>query len=194
MQGSVSNLLAAHERALRGFGERMAAVHPDQWNAETPCADWSVQDLVTHLVVEQRWVPPLLDGQDPAEDAIDPGSIAGQLADDPRGTWQRAADDAHAAFAAPGALRRTVTLSWGDSSAEYYCTEMIADLVVHAWDLARGIGADERLDPSLVELVYEFVEPRIDDYVASGLFDPPVPVADDVELQTRLLALLGRRV
>ncbi len=191
--GSVPDLLNAHERALRGFGERVAAIGPDQWNAKTPCTDWSVQDLVIHLVTEQRWVPPLLAGESPDEDVIDPAMIAEELATDAIGVWQRDAEAAHAAFAAPGALQRTVRLSYGDSDAASYCQEMISDLVVHTWDLARGIGADERLDPELVDLVYEITAPRAGQLAESGLFDPPVPVSDDTDSQTRLLALFGRR-
>ncbi len=191
--GSVPDLLDAHQRALRGFGERVAAIGPDQWNATTPCTDWSVQDLMIHLVTEQRWVPPLLDGESPDEDVIDPAVIAEELATDAPAVWQRDAEAAHAAFATPGALQRTVRLSYGDSDAASYCQEMISDLVVHTWDLARGIGADERLDPELVDLVYEITAPRAGQLAESGLFDPPVPVSDDADPQTRLLALFGRR-
>ncbi len=187
------DLLDAHERALRDFGERVAAIGPDQWNAKTPCTDWSVQDLMIHLVTEQRWVPPLLAGESPDEGRIDPAAIAEELATDASAVWQRDAEAAHAAFATPGALQRTVRLSYGESDAAAYCRETISDLVVHTWDLARGIGADERLDPELVDLVYETTAPRAGQLAESGLFDPPVPVSDDADPQTRLLALFGRR-
>jgi uncharacterized protein (TIGR03086 family) len=70
---------------------------------------------------------------------------------------------------------------------------MTMDLTVHAWDLARGIGADERLDPELINEVLAFVEPQGEQLAGSGLFAPPVAVSDDADSQTRLLALLGRR-
>lgn len=67
------------------------------------------------------------------------------------------------------------------------------DLTVHAWDLARGIKADERLDPELVSDVLAFIEPQVEQLAGSGLFAPPVRVSPDADPQTRLLALVGRR-
>ena len=70
---------------------------------------------------------------------------------------------------------------------------MTTDALIHSWDLARGIGADETLDPELAELVYERTLPIAEHLQETGLFKPPVPVPDDAPLQTKLLALFGRR-
>jgi uncharacterized protein (TIGR03086 family) len=69
---------------------------------------------------------------------------------------------------------------------------MIFDLVVHSWDLARGISADETVDPDLVESVYAQIEPDTD-LASSGLFDEPVPVPADSDEQTKLIAFTGRK-
>ena len=71
---------------------------------------------------------------------------------------------------------------------------MTADHTIHSWDLARAIGADERLDPELVAVVTERLIPQIQAWRASGAFADPVPVPDDADPQTRLLAETGRRV
>jgi len=84
-------------------------------------------------------------------------------------------------------------LSRGDHPTSEYCWEMTTDALIHSWDLARGIGADERLDPELAELVYERTLPIAEQLQETGLFKPPVPVPDDAPLQTKLLALFGRR-
>ncbi|HSZ28792.1 MAG TPA: TIGR03086 family protein, partial [Pseudonocardiaceae bacterium] len=76
---------------------------------------------------------------------------------------------------------------------EGYCQEMTLDLTVHAWDLARGIQVDERLDGELVSDVLAFIEPQVEQLAGTGMFAPPVAVGDDADSQTRLLALLGRR-
>jgi uncharacterized protein (TIGR03086 family) len=70
---------------------------------------------------------------------------------------------------------------------------MTMDLTVHTWDLARAIGANEQLDEELVSDVLAFIEPQVDQLVGTGLFAPPIEVGD-ADTQTRLLALLGRRV
>lgn len=115
------------------------------------------------------------------------------LGDDPVAVWDRAADGARRAFEAPGALERTVNLSYGDSVAAAYCAQMVADAVVHAWDLSRAIGADERLPARLVEFTRGEVGPYAKDLSQSGLFAAPVETAPDADPQARLLALLGRK-
>ena len=84
-------------------------------------------------------------------------------------------------------------LSYGDRPAGEYAREMVFDLVVHTWDLARAIDGDEKIDPELVEAVYARIEPEVDSLAASGLFDPPVPVGPDADEQARLIAATGRR-
>lgn len=187
----MTDALSLHATALEEFDRRVRAVRSDQWHEPTPCSDWDVRKLVDHLVTEQLWVPLLLDGAT-VEDVGDRFD-GDQLGDDPVGAWSRASAAAREAFAVPGALHRPVELSYGRRPAEGYCEEMTMDLAVHAWDLARGIGADERLDPDLVDAVYEGVRRHAEALASTGLFDPPVPVAEDADTQTRLLALLGRR-
>jgi uncharacterized protein (TIGR03086 family) len=185
------DVLDLHRRALAEFGRRVHAVRADQWGCPTPCADWEVRNLVNHLVAEQLWVPPLLAGKRVAD--LGAGFAAGDvLGDDPVAAWDAASSTAAAAFAEPGALERVVHLSYADRPGEEYAREMIFDLVVHSWDLARGISADESLDPALVEAVYSSIEPDTD-LAATGLFDQPVPVPADADEQTRLIAFTGRQ-
>ena len=117
-----------------------------------------------------------------------------QLGADPVAAWDEAAAASGAAFAEPGALQRTVHLSYGDRPAEGYCAELTADLLVHSWDLARGIGADDTPDSGLVDFVYEQFAPHAQALAQSGLFAPSVEVAEDADRQTKLLALTGRQV
>jgi uncharacterized protein (TIGR03086 family) len=185
------DVLDLHRRALAEFGRRVHAVRADQWGCPTPCADWEVRNLVNHLVAEQLWVPPLLAGKRVAD--LGAGFAAGDvLGGDPVAAWDAASSAAAAAFAEPGALERVVHLSYADRPGEEYAREMIFDLVVHSWDLARGISADESLDPGLVEGVYSSIEPDTD-LAATGLFDEPVPVPADADEQTRLIAFTGRQ-
>lgn len=134
----MSQILDLYRRALDTFGHGVHAVAEEQWHDPTPCRDWDVRELVTHLVREQLWAPPLLSGR--GAEQLDPKLAGDVLGQDARGAWDRAAEGAAAAFAADGALARTVQLSYGQRPAEDYLWEMTTDLTVHAWDLARGIG------------------------------------------------------
>lgn len=179
------------QRAQALFGDRVDAVPPTSWDEPTALPGWSVRELVRHLVDEQRWAAPLLGGQTPAD--VGDRFSDDPLGDDPVGAWESAADDALTAFAAPDALQRNVVLSYGQTPAADYCAEMTADLVVHAWDLAHAIEGVERLDEDLVAWTLCFAEEHLDGSGMAGVFDAAVPVADDADPQTRLLARYGRR-
>ncbi|GHC45919.1 TIGR03086 family metal-binding protein [Streptomyces cinnamoneus] len=180
-----------HAEALDLFTARVHAIRPDQWHAPTPCTDWDVRELVNHLAVEQLWVPPLLDGAgiDDVGDAFD----GDRLGEDPVAAWDEAAAAAREAFHARGALTRTVELSYGRTAAHAYCAQMIADLVVHAWDLSRAIGADEHPSKALVDFTRHEVEPYAANLASSGLFAQPVQPPPDAGAWEKLLAQLGRR-
>ncbi|MFG2292528.1 TIGR03086 family metal-binding protein [Streptomyces sp. NPDC048603] len=185
------SLLEWHAKALELFGERVHAVREDQWGAPTPCTEWNVRDLVNHVTGEQLWIPPLLTEGRTVEDVGD--ALSGDLlGEDPVDAWDRAAAAARAAFVAPGALDRTVKLSYGPALGSAYCSELTADCVVHTWDLSRGIGADDRLPDDLVEFTIKEVMPYADGLAAGGLFAPPVEVPPGADAQTRLLGMVGR--
>jgi hypothetical protein len=57
--------------------------------------------------------------------------------------------DAAAAFAAEGALERTVQLPFGESSGAVLMAMAATDQFTHGWDLARAIGLPADLDPGL---------------------------------------------
>lgn len=178
-------------RAAEGFGRHVHAVTAGQWYDPTPCDDWDVRTLVNHVAVEQLWVPPLAGGATVTDvgDRFD----GDQLGDDPVAAWDAAVAASLRAFEAPDALDGTVALSAGERPTAEYCWEMTTDALIHSWDLARGIGADETLDVELAELVYERTLPIAEHLQETGMFKPPVPVPDDAPLQTKLLALFGRR-
>ncbi|MGW0518347.1 TIGR03086 family metal-binding protein [Crossiella sp. NPDC003009] len=185
-------LLSRHAEALDLFGGLVHAVRGPAWDAPTPCAEWSVRDLVGHLTGEQLWVPALVTQRRSPEEvgAEFDGDVLG---DDPVGVWVKAAEAARAAFNQPGALEGTVALSYGSSPVADYCAEMTLDAVVHSWDLAKAIGSDDRLPAQLVEFALARVLPKADEFADGQYFGEPVEVPEDADDQTRLLAILGRR-
>ncbi|MFI9274545.1 TIGR03086 family metal-binding protein [Kitasatospora sp. NPDC052896] len=184
-------VLRLHAEALASFGRRVHGVACNQWVAGTPCRAWSVRNLVDHLTTEQLWAPELLAGRTIAE--VGSRFDGDVLGEDPVAAWTAAAAAARAAFNAPGALDRTVQLSYGVTSALDYCAEMTIDAAVHTWDLARASGGDAHLAPELVEFALDRLVPHTAELEASGLFDPPLETSPDADPLTRLLALLGRR-
>jgi uncharacterized protein (TIGR03086 family) len=177
------------ERAVDQFGRLVGQVG-NRWQAPTPDADWDVRALVNHVLSENLWVPPLLDG-------MTVGQVGGrfdgdQLGDDPVAAWDEAARMSVAAVGGEGALGRTVHVSFGDIPGKDYVSQLVCDHLIHGWDLARAIGADERLDPQLVEFSYGYLAPQAEDWRAAGAFGPKVDLPAGADRQAELLALTGR--
>jgi uncharacterized protein (TIGR03086 family) len=180
-----------HARATEEFGKRVAAIGEGQWGDPTPCTEWDVRALLNHLTGEQAWIPPLVTEGLTVPDVgtrFD-GDILG---DDPKAAWETAAKEAVASFGAGGALTKAVHLSGRDVPGERYAHEVFCDLVVHSWDLAKGIGKYEEIDPELLQACWDIGTPMVDEWRKYGVYGDNLEPADD-DLQTRLLAYYGRR-
>lgn len=189
---SLTTFLAAQD----AFTARVQAVGPHDWRRPTPDSDWSVADLVAHLVDEHRWAVPLLHGLDLdtaaiVVDASRPVDVDGGVGADLAQAWLEAAAGSADAFSAADVQTRTVALSRGATSVSVYLSEMIFDLVVHAWDLGTALDFAEPLPDGVVAAAWGQVADA-EDLSSSGLFDAPVSVPDDAPLIDRLVARTGR--
>jgi uncharacterized protein (TIGR03086 family) len=164
------DLNTLYHRTVEAWADRVNAVGPDQWDDPTPCRDWTVRDLVNHVVGEDRWTVPLVEGQT-IEDVG--SSLDGDLlGDDP----VRAALDAAMAATKVTAERLpeggTVHLSYGEEQLSEYVYQLAADHLVHGWDLAVATGGDARLDPQLVSGVGGWFAGMEEMYRAGGAIGP----------------------
>jgi uncharacterized protein (TIGR03086 family) len=173
--------------AAADFSDRVLQIR-DQWDEDTPDDEWTVRDLVNHVTVEQLWAPHLLRGETIQQvgDRYD----GDQLGDDPVETWNRAIEDALSSWS-DTSPDEVVHLSFGDVPALEYAEQMLLDLVVHGWDLARGAGLDERMNPVVVAHALAYFQENIDDLSGSGMFGVPGKTDSD-DPQDQLLTLVGR--
>ncbi|WP_236713478.1 TIGR03086 family metal-binding protein [Rathayibacter tanaceti] len=179
----MSRWLALQDRAHSAFELRLVAV--EDWTAPTPDTEWDVRALVLHVVREQQRAHTLLSGGDESPIRLEP------VAADLRGEWRRVTDRLSSTARAVDPAS-AVRLGRDTVSALELLQEQVADVTVHAWDLARATGSDERLDDDLVAAVWELFAPQEDTLRASGLYAAPVPVDETAPLQSRLLAITGR--
>lgn len=185
------DLLEAHTAASDGLDRLIGRIGAADWNAPTPCTEWTVRDLLNHLVAEQLWVPVLLAGAT-IEDIGDryDGDVLG---DAPVGRWQVAATAAREALQRSGASEMDVHLSRGLTPATDYVWELALDLAVHGWDLARGLGTEMPIDPRLAEALLAVFDDRAQHWRKWGTFGTPVAVEPGVGPSAKLIALLGRQ-
>jgi uncharacterized protein (TIGR03086 family) len=182
------DVVEQHRRAVDGWVTRVATVGDAQWGLPTPCDEWNVRALVSHVVGESLWTPPLLEGKTIEEvgDQFD-GDV---LADDPAAAASRAAGRALDAADSRLPAGGRVHLSYGDEDMHEYARQLVADYLVHAWDLAAAVGGDTELDPELVADVAVWFADREEMYRGAGVIGPRGPGGGDP--QSELLAAFGR--
>jgi uncharacterized protein (TIGR03086 family) len=164
------DLNTLYHRTVECWADRVNGVPADAWDGPTPCRDWSVRDLVNHVVGEDRWTGPLMRGSTIADvgDSLD-GDLLG---DDPARSALDAAMEATTVVAEVLPGGGTVHLSYGDERMEEYVHQIAADHLVHAWDLAAATGSDARLDPHLVTEVATWFAEREALYRGGGAIGP----------------------
>ena len=75
--------LVAHQRAQEAFVGVLARVSPDQFGAPTPCSEWTIGDLIEHVIGGNERVGPWSGGPD-APAARPDDIVAAHLAAPPR--------------------------------------------------------------------------------------------------------------
>ena len=184
-----------HRRSVEGFAARLDALEGldgAAWNGPTPCADWDVRALLNHVVNEDLWTVPLMEGATIEEvgDRFD-GDLLG---DDPLTVARAACDTATMAAASGVVAGQTVHLSFGDTPADEYAYQLAADHIIHGWDLAAATGGDRTIDPELVDACAAWFAEREDLYRSAGAVAARPDVAGDTpdDPQSRLLVAFGR--
>lgn len=179
-------------RAASAEFERAVSELPaDAWERQTP-AQITVREMVTHVVGGNRLSVDLLNGVDRRQALA--RLADDQLGDDPVAAAAESAEQQASAFIGTSP-DRPVDGPGGEVPASTLLLFRLIDLVVHAWDVRRGAGLDESLDPAAVEGLWALVEPRLPELLPYGAYGdgPSGTVTDDASTQLRLLDALGRR-
>lgn len=164
------------------FTRILRSVTGEQWELPTPCEDWSVRDLVTHVVATHQRVYSLLGSEPDAPD--EPAAAA----------WDRAHQRMLDALEDPLLAATPVRTRAGEQAfSELVGGLVMFDTLCHSWDLARAVGADETLFLPAVERAHARLA-EIDDAIrVPGGFGPAVAPAPGADAQTRFLNFVGRR-
>jgi uncharacterized protein (TIGR03086 family) len=173
----------------RVFRQRLVRVKSDDWRRPTPCEEWTVRDLVNHVVGGNLRYVTILAGE-PA-DATPRTREQDWLGTDPLGSFDDGLARVTESFSVPGILAADVRHpKIGAVTAAQLQVLRVNELTVHSWDLARAIGSDDRLDDQVVAWLLEGLTPLRS---TLGLSEPGR--ADDLPAaspQDSLLQLFGR--
>src|SRR5437879_6580323 len=122
-----------HLAVCRRFGEAVRSAH-GKWDRRSPCEEWDARGVLEHVIGfhDVLVLRPL---------GLKPARPRG----DPQARWQLTYDALAEAFESG----RVAQLD-----AYKLVPNLSRDVLVHTWDLARAVGADDRLDPRWCELFY----------------------------------------
>lgn len=162
-------------RAIDQLDALLASVTDDQLDDPTPCARWTVSELIDHLVETTSRLAATASGEQVDWGAPEPHH-----------------EDILAMFRAHGA-----ELLAAVNEGEGWVPEgMVAgELGVHTWDLASAMGRDSlELDAEIAEAGYEFMSRELTDDRRGDRFEPARPEPEGVNAYERLAAFTGREV
>jgi uncharacterized protein (TIGR03086 family) len=121
-----------------GFDAAVESVAPDQWGTQSPCEEWTARDIVAHIVEGHRSVLAGLRGEEPEGFGID---------EDPTQAWEEVSQAVAAITHDPDVVTKEIDGPVGKMAVGEVIDRFVTmDLLVHTWDLARTVGADEHLD------------------------------------------------
>ena len=178
--------LVAHQRAQDAFAGVLAHVSPEQFASPTPCSEWTIQDLIEHVIGGNEHVG-IWSGSTGEPDARPDDIVAAHRA---------------AAAAAPGVLARPDGMStmfklpFAESPGQIFIGMRTSDVLTHAWDLAACTGQSTDIDPELA--VEQLAAARA--FVSPQFRGPGKPFGDEQECPSdrpaadQLAAFLGRKV
>ena len=179
--------------ASAGFQNVLRFVQPHQWTDPTPCAEWDVRALVNHMTRGNSNYVQLVEGGSAADFLRLRDADA--LGADPVGAYTRSVAACAAAFEQPGALDRRCDYPLGRAPGRQLLAVRTTDTLIHTWDLARALDADETLDPTLVAWASDNLAEIYGGLTGtSRFFGPPVEAPESgTSRQDRLLRRMGRQ-
>jgi len=171
----------------------IARVAPDQMELPTPCTKWDVRTLIGHMLFAANRI-----GAAGRREALpqDGPAVTGLGDEEWAPAFDKSAQEALSAWGEPDALEGEIELPFGTFPSGVVASIYVMEQVTHAWDLARAIGTEGDLDPSLAEAILPFAhrmlppESRKD---TGGAFDSAVGVPEGAPVYEQLAGFLGRR-
>ncbi len=181
--------------AVRAGADVVASITAADLSRPTPCRGWNLGALLAHMTAQHLGFAAAAAGRggDPTV-----WRTVG-LGADPARTYAESADRVGTAFAAADVLDRPFALPEISAETDFPGRQAIGfhlvDYVAHGWDVATCLNVPFHLPADVLELALPIAEavPAGPARTAPGAaFAPVVPIADDADLLTRILARLGR--
>jgi len=159
-----------------------------QLDAPTPCAKFSVHDVIDHMIVAGGSFAPLFRGEPPTE--VRAPVVYGWV---PATEFCATMNDLLAAVQSPGALDRLIASPIGEVPGDTFARFVAFDGLVHGWDLAQATGQVWAPPTEVVEAVAAFALVALGDEMRDGeTFKDALSAPAGATALEQLVAFSGR--
>ena len=174
------------------LGAAIATVTESTMALPTPCAEWTLRDLLNHIVGGAEMFADAFGGA-PLQDIS--GRLPDIVGDDPMGAFGTAAARFGEATQAPGALDRVLPLPFGAMTVRSFLRFVAFDLTVHTWDVASVTGAEVEFPEDLLLEIEAFAHLVLDSVPRNELLcAEPFEAPAGASTLERIVAFAGRDV
>jgi uncharacterized protein (TIGR03086 family) len=168
----------------------VGGVRKDQLEDATPCTDWNVRTLLNHIILWTAYS---------AEQRAYGGSAGEELMNkdfaaepDFAADYAAQVDKALKAWSDPAAWERELGVMGSATPAADVAALLIAEMVLHGWDLATATGQEYHCDDNVAAVVLRTVQEQGDLFRQYQGFADVVEVAEEAPVFDRALAESGR--
>lgn len=184
------DVLDLFERGTAWTQEKIAGA-TDQLDAATPCTEWTVREVINHLLGGLEMFAAATEGGEVGPPSGPPPDMIGP---DPALQYDHYRKKVAMLYAEPGALQEMLKGSGGPVPGAQVLGIAFCDHLVHGWDIATATGQDATIPDDLAGAAWAFLDGNIsDDARGPGkIFSEAVAVPDDASVQDRMIAYLGR--
>lgn len=165
-------------------------ITPDQLSDPTPCSEFTVHDVLDHMIVLGGSFAYLFRGEEPP--VTEAPQTHGRV---PASEVRAAMDDLLDAVRSDGAMERVLDTPIGELDGATFASVVAFDGLMHGWDLAVSTGQGYRVDAQVVDAVDAFARVALSDELReAGLFAAPTVAPGAATPIEALAAFSGRRV
>ncbi len=161
----------------------IARVRPDQHDDATPCAEWTVRELLEHMIGVVAGLGAAAAGSERSPFV---------LGADPAAQFRDAAAATLAAWRTEGVLDRVVDGGAGPMPGRVLAGINLLDTATHTWDLATATGQPAALPEAVASAALETSRATIAPEIRPGRFAPEIAAPDGAGATAQLVAFLGR--
>ena len=156
----------------------------------TPCTDWDLRTLLNHTILWTAYSAERRARDEKLPDDLMTTDFTAQP--DYSQAYAAQLDRAVAAWSEPGAWDRELAMMGTPTPSADVGALLVAEMVLHGWDIARATGQDYHCDGPVLAATAEAVAANAELFRQYQGFAAPVPLPPDAPEFDRLLAATGR--